>query len=175
MKYCAFLRGVNVKGTNMKMVDVCQVFRNAGVEDVSAVLASGNIVFSADQQADELKSMLEKAMSLHFSYEAYLFVRSQEETAAFWDQIPFEKHSGYHIYAFIGAPGVEETLMEEFDRASKADGERGKIVNNTFYWRVPKGNTLDSTFGKVLGKRNLKDKFTSRNVNTFEKILKKMS
>ncbi len=29
MKYCAFLRGVNVKGTNMKMADVRQVFKEA--------------------------------------------------------------------------------------------------------------------------------------------------
>lgn len=38
MKYCAFLRGVNVKGTNMKMSDVCQVFKDAGVTDVTSVL-----------------------------------------------------------------------------------------------------------------------------------------
>jgi uncharacterized protein (DUF1697 family) len=53
-------------------------------------------------------------------------------------------------------------------------GEKAEIVNTVFYWRVPKGNTLDSSFGKVLGKKNLKDKMTSRNINTFEKILKKM-
>jgi hypothetical protein len=47
-------------------------------------------------------------------------------------------------------------------------------VNNIFYWQVPKGNTLDSTFGKILGRKSLKDQFTSRNINTFEKIIKKM-
>ena len=43
-KFCAFLRGVNVKGTNMKMADVCKVFSDAGMQDVSSVLASGNII-----------------------------------------------------------------------------------------------------------------------------------
>lgn len=174
MKYCAFLRGVNVKGTNMKMADVCQVFKSAGMKDVVSILASGNIVFSSEKKSDELKVLLEKAMSNHFSYEAFLFIKSHEETEVFWSSIPFEKNEDLHIYGFVGMPGVENVLMEEFQKASQAGNEKAEIVNNIFYWQVPKGNTLDSTFGKVLGKKSLKDQMTSRNVNTFEKILKKM-
>jgi uncharacterized protein (DUF1697 family) len=174
MKYCAFLRGVNVKGTNMKMADVCQVFKDAGMKDVSSILASGNIVFSSDKNAEDLKTVLEKAMSEHFSYEAFLFVKSQEETAVFWNGVPFEKNESLHIYSFVGIPGVEKVLMDEFQKAAQAENEKAEIINGIFYWQVPKGNTLDSTFGKVLGKKSLKDQFTSRNVNTFEKILKKM-
>ncbi|WP_288374562.1 DUF1697 domain-containing protein [uncultured Chryseobacterium sp.] len=173
MKYCAFLRGVNVKGTNMKMADVCQVFKDAGMKDVNSVLASGNIVFSSDKNADELKTILEKAMSEYFSYEAFLFVKSQEETGKFWNSIPFDKRDELHIYGFVGIPGVEKVLMEEFKKAGLVENERAEIINDIFYWQVPKGNTLDSAFGKVLGKKGLKDQFTSRNVNTFEKILKK--
>lgn len=174
MKYCAFLRGVNVKGTNMKMADVCQVFKDAGMKDVVSILASGNIVFSSDKSAEELKVILEKAMSEHFSYEAFLFIKSHEETEILWKSIPFEKNEDLHIYGFVGIPGVENVLMEEFQKTSRTENEKAEIVNNIFYWQVPKGNTLDSTFGKVLGKKSLKDQMTSRNVNTFEKILKKM-
>ncbi|UHO40114.1 DUF1697 domain-containing protein [Chryseobacterium capnotolerans] len=174
MKYCAFLRGVNVKGTNMKMADVCLVFKEAGMKDVVSILASGNIVFSSDKNADELKIILEKAMSAYFSYDAFLFIKSHEETAIFWNSIPFEKNDNLHIYGFVGIPGVENVLMGEFEKAAKADNEKAEIINDIFYWQVPKGNTLDSTFGKVLGKKSLKDQMTSRNVNTFEKILKKM-
>ena len=71
MKYCAFLRGVNVKGTNMKMSDVSQVFKDAGVTDVTSVLASGNIVFSSDKAPASLKQLLEESMSAYFSYEAF--------------------------------------------------------------------------------------------------------
>lgn len=173
MKYCAFLRGVNVKGTNMKMAEVCQVFTDAGMKDVSSILASGNIVFSSDKNAMDLKVILEKAMSDHFSYEAFLFIKSQDETEIFWNSIPFEKNENLHTYAFVGLSGVEHVLMEEFQKAAQAENEKAEIVNDIFYWQVPKGNTLDSTFGKVLGKKSLKDQFTSRNVNTFEKILKK--
>ncbi|MCS3869964.1 uncharacterized protein (DUF1697 family) [Chryseobacterium ginsenosidimutans] len=173
MKYCAFLRGVNVKGTNMKMAEVCQVFKDAGMEEVISILASGNIVFSSDKKADELKKILEKAMSDHFSYEAFLFVKSQEEIENFWNGNPFEKNEDLHSYTFVGTDGIENILMREFESASKTENEGAKIVNTIFYWQIPKGNTLDSTFGKILGKKSLKDQFTSRNINTFEKILKK--
>ncbi|MGJ1417863.1 DUF1697 domain-containing protein [Sphingobacterium multivorum] len=174
MKYCAFLRGVNVKGTNMKMSDVCQVFKDVGVTDVTSVLASGNIVFSSDKAPASLKQLLEDSMSAYFSYEAFLFIRSQEEVELLQANIPFEIHTDFHVYAFVGTKGVETILMDEFSNSTQVLGEKAEIVNTVFYWRVPKGNTLDSSFGKVLGKKNLKDKMTSRNINTFEKILKKM-
>lgn len=173
MKYCAFLRGVNVKGTNMKMAEVCGVFKEAGMEEVSSVLASGNIIFSSDQKADELKTILEKAMSEHFSYEAFLFVKSHEEIQNALHNNPFEKNEDQHIYIFVGNIGIEKILMNAFENASKAENETAEIVDDIFYWKVPKGNTLDSAFGKILGRKNLKDQFTSRNVNTLEKIVKK--
>lgn len=175
MKYCAFLRGVNVKGTNMKMAEVCEVFKTAGMQNVVSVLASGNIIFTSDENVNDLKMILEKAMSKHFNYDAFLFIKSQEEIESFWNSNPFDKDENLHIYTFIGSKDVENVLMREFQDASKTENEDAKIVNGHFYWQVPKGNTLDSTFGKILGKKSLKDQFTSRNINTFEKILKKFN
>ena len=174
MKYCAFLRGVNVKGTNMKMADVCQVFKNAGVADVSSILASGNIIFSSDQPAELLKRLIEECMSTHFFYDASLFIRSKEEVCLLEKNNPFDKHEDFNVYAFVGLDGVETILMDEFNNSMHLSGENAEIVNAIFYWQVPKGNTLDSAFGNVLAKKNLKNKMTSRNINTFGKVLKKM-
>ncbi len=172
--YCAFLRGVNVKGTNMKMADVCSVFENAGMKNVSSILASGNIVFTADKDKHELKTLLEKAMSAHFDYEAFLFVQDKNGVERTFNNNPFTADADFHIYGFVGVDGIEKILEETFEKSGKAVGEEGKIVAGNFYWKVPKGNTLGSDFGKILGKKQLKDKFTSRNLNTFEKVLKKM-
>jgi len=172
--FCAFLRGVNVKGTNMKMADVCSVFERAGVRNISSVLASGNIIFSSEKNAEALKPILEKAMSEHFSYDAFLFVKSEKEIETIFRDTPFEAEASYHIYSFVGVDGIERVLMSEFEKGMKAPGEEAQIVGSNFYWKVPKGNTLESEFGKILGRKNLKDSFTSRNINTFEKVLKKM-
>ena len=158
----------------MKMAEVCQVFKEAGMENVNSILASGNIIFSSDKDAVELKTILEKAMSEYFKYEAFLFIKTAAETELFWTKNPFEKNENFHTYAFVGNENVENVLMNEFETVLKSENEQAKIVNNIFYWQVSKGNTLDSSFGKVLGKKSLKNQFTSRNINTFEKILKKI-
>ena len=60
--YCAFLRGVNVNGRTMKMADVCDVFCEAGMTDVTPVLASGNIIFHSDCAQADLRIVLESAI-----------------------------------------------------------------------------------------------------------------
>lgn len=174
MKYCAFLRGVNVNGTSMKMAEVMNVFTDAGMKEVSSVLASGNILFSSDKKPSELKNILEKSMSEYFDYEAFLFLKNENEISEIVNNNPFNKAEDFHIYAFVGIEDVETLLIEEFSKSDKAENENAQIVADTFYWQIQKGNTLGSTFGKVLGKKKLKDKITSRNINTFERILKKL-
>jgi len=171
VKQCAFLRGVNVKGTNMKMAEVRSIFESVGMVDVSSVLASGNILFSSKKNKIALKELLEDAMSKHFSYESFLFVKDQNEIEAIFNNNPFIADGDFHIYGFVGITGIESILMAEFEKVEKTAGEEAKIIENNFYWKVQKGKTLDSAFGKILGRKDLKNTFTSRNLNTFKKII----
>ena len=65
----------------MKMAEVSKVFAEAGMKDVSTVLATGNVLFSSDLMSSELKSTLEKALSEYFNYDAFLFLKTKEEIA----------------------------------------------------------------------------------------------
>jgi hypothetical protein len=76
-------------------------------------------------------------MSEHFSYEAYLFIKSQEEIENFGTEILLKKMMIF-IYTFVGNEGIEKVLMQEFENAVKAENEDAKIVNDIFYWQVPK-------------------------------------
>lgn len=172
-QYIAFLRGVNVKGTNMKMKEVCALFEKINLENVSSVLATGNILFSSSKNSDELKIILQKAMTDHFLYEAFLFVKNKEELEKIVINNPFAINADFHTYGFIGVDNIDSTLLDEFEKSKVLEGEQAEIVNNNFYWKVPKGNTLGSEFGKILGSKKLKNSFTSRNLNTLEKVLKK--
>ena len=174
MRYCAFLRGVNVNGTSMKMAEVCDVFSKEGMKEVTSVLASGNILFSTELTNSEAKEILEKAMSVHFNYEAFLFIKSKDETEVMLKNCPFEEKDELHTYIFVATRETEKILEEEFSKSKKEENERAAVVGNTFYWQVPKGNTLGSEFGKILGKKILKPHITSRNINTFRKILVKL-
>ena len=158
----------------MKMVEVCKVFSDAGMHNVSSALATGNILFSSDRSSSELKQILEKSLSEYFNYEAFLFLKTEKEVAEIFNKNPFIKSEDFHIYAFLGVEGIAEILLNEFTNATKSENENGEIVSENFYWQVAKGNTLDSQFGKILGKKSLKEKMTSRNINTIEKIFKKL-
>ncbi|QES89473.1 DUF1697 domain-containing protein [Rhizosphaericola mali] len=172
--FVAFLRGVNVNGTSMKMAEVSSVFEKAGMQNVISILASGNIIFQTQLTASAARSILENAMSIHFNYEAFLFVKTKDEAASIFDNNPFQPDPDFHIYSFIGDIGLDKILMDQFENMTHSVGESAQIVTNNFYWKVPKGNTLQPGFGKILGNKKFKNLFTSRNINTFEKILKKM-
>ncbi len=174
-QYCALLRGVNVKGTNMKMADVCGLFTTAGMQQVSSVLASGNIIFNSDSDPEALKPLLENQLSETYQYEAHLFIVDKEALLHMRSLVPFEEDKSWHIYCFIGLKNIGTQLNVLFKASKKASEEQGSLVDEHFFWRIPKGKTLDSDFGKVLGRKVLKDQFTSRNLNTIDRIIKKMA
>lgn len=104
-----------------------------------------------------------------------MFLKTDAQVKGIFENSPFQKAENLHIYSFICENGDENILLEEFKKVNHQENEEVKIVNQNFYWKIPKGNTLDSNFGKILGKKLLKDKFTSRNINTIEKIMNKFS
>jgi len=175
--YCAFLRGVNVSGRTMKMAEVCQVFSAAGMEQVSSVLASGNIIFRSDVNRLKLCGILEAALNEYFQMESNLFIKDAGEVEAILAAIPYTPDPGWHIYSFICNPGFEKILTEEFEAASSGDqSDESAVVNDGyFFWRVRKGNTVNTPFSKILGSRKYKEQFTSRNITTIEKVCNKMS
>ncbi|SFH93449.1 DUF1697 domain-containing protein [Halpernia frigidisoli] len=172
-KFVAFLRGVNVNETSMKMAELCEVFLKSGCEEVMSVLATGNIIFKSDLDKNILKEKLERSLSDHFQYEAFLFLKNAEEVNGISVKNPFEKDLDFHVYIFINVKDFEIELLQNFNETENTEGEDAKIIDENFYWKVKKGLTLDSNFGKILGKKLFKDSLTSRNINTIEKIIAK--
>lgn len=172
-RFCAFLRGINVNGKTMKMADVCQVIEQAGLHQVSSVLASGNILFESSMPMDALRPHLEHALSAHYAFDVFLFVKTEAQVRDILSSCPFAPESGMHVYAFVGEPGSESRLMDEYRQCSPIEGEQADIRCGVFFWRTREGRTLDSGFSKALGKKNLRTIFTSRNIQTVEKIVKR--
>lgn len=85
------------------MAEVSKVFAEAGMKDVSTILATGNVLFSSDLMSSELKSILEKALSEYFNYDAFLFLKTKEEIAEIIQKNPFQKSEDSHIYVFVGS------------------------------------------------------------------------
>jgi Uncharacterized protein conserved in bacteria len=174
-KKCAFLRGVNVNGRKIVMSEMCDVFRSAGANEVSSILATGNIVFNSPIDKKTLHSVLKNSISSYYSSEFELFLKDEGDIRSILNGNPFESSKDLHVYVFIANDGTEKELGRQFNDIDPTPQEEGVIANGTFYWQVTKGNTLTSGFSKILGRKDMRDKFTSRNINTIEKVMESMS
>ena len=156
------------------MADVCNVFCQEPIKNVRSVLATGNILFGSNIERADLRRSLEKRMSEHYGTDISLIIKNKEEIENILSSSPFPADSDMHVYAFICENGFEKTLMERFGTITPAVNEKAQISGGQFYWQVSKGSTLDSGFSKILGEKQMKDKFTSRNISTVQKIFDKM-
>lgn len=171
-RYVAFLRGVNVSGTTMKMADVAEAFTGAGFKSVKTVLASGNVLLDSGAAAKTVRTKAEAALRDAFGYDAWVLVYDLETVRAVADGYPFEPEvEGHHSYVtFVSEPAILDELAALADEAGpKEKIERGDGV---LYWQVPKTSTLDSAVGKTMGKKRYKSSTTTRNLRTLAKVLK---
>lgn len=80
-RYVALLRGINVGGNNLiKMPALKACFEKQGLLDVVTYIASGNVLFSADQPgAAELARLIEAGISATFKNAASVVLRSRKQ------------------------------------------------------------------------------------------------
>ena len=172
-KYVAFLRGINVGNIRIKMPDLEVAFEELGFGGVRTYLQTGNVVFEADQTIEIIKPILEKKLSDTFQYAAFVLLYEFDSLADVVEQYPFQKEETHHAYViFID----NDAVFEELNGLSKNAGEEAHNVtagNGVLYWKVPKGESTDTVFAKILAKAKYKANSTIRNINTLEKMLDK--
>lgn len=173
-KCCVFLRGINVGGVKIKMDDLKKAFKSLSYENAMTVLATGNVVITPLAELHLIKPFLEQGLSAYFGYDAAVQLRSRQDLRAALEaarRAPVP--AGFHIYALLcDSSGTVLELSELFQALPHKDGEAFIPLSVDALWLVPEGQTLDSAFGtKVLGDKKFKNRLTSRNIRTIEKIL----
>ncbi len=90
-KYVALLRGINVGGKTIKMDALRKALEAAGYENVSTVLASGNVVFES-KEADraKLRFQIEQIIKDTFGLNVHVIVRSAREIQKLVKSEPFK-------------------------------------------------------------------------------------
>ena len=85
-RYAAFLRGVNLGKRQVKSADLLTGFKAMGFDNVKPLLASGNVLFDADDvDARAIETGLEK----RFGFDIGTVLRSQEQLRALVALDPF--------------------------------------------------------------------------------------
>ena len=171
MRLVALFRGINVGGVRVPMAELRELLAEQGLRDVRTLLASGNAVFDADEAPEELARRLEAVVGERFGYSARILVVTIDEVAAAAHSYPFESSDDTHAYVVFTE---DEAVAAELGAAAadlpEGEGDEVQASGRLIYWRVRVGSTLDSPFGKLLGRRN--GAFTTtRNLRTLEKIL----
>ena len=64
-----------------------------------------------------------------------------------------------------------EAILEELKTLATSINEPISLENQAFYWKVKKGESLETPFSKILAKAKYKKNTTVRNINTLEKML----
>jgi uncharacterized protein (DUF1697 family) len=115
-RFVALLRGLNVGGHRVKMDRLRALFEEMGFADVSTLIASGNVFFTArSADGDALERRIEAHLEASLGYAVATFLRTPEEMAAAAALDPF--------------PGADEarTLMVAFLKRPPGDALRARL------------------------------------------------
>lgn len=174
-----FLRGINVGGIRMSMSSVQEALTAANYDDVATVLATGNVLLNPGSRTpDEVKTDVERVLRAAFGYEAWVIVKSPEQVRALVDGYPFDRSSSmHHAYGVLAtsAEAIDEVLGAVTQEEMLAAGERIAGFGDVLWWECPKGESLGTPVAKYLAKAKFKPLVTTRNLNTFDKVLAKLS
>jgi uncharacterized protein (DUF1697 family) len=110
--YVALLRAVNVGGTGkLPMKELRAMCEAIGFANVRTYIASGNVVFAANEPEAAVKAALEKALEAYAGKPVGVMVRTDAEMAAIVAANPFPAVAGNRTAAiFLDDPPAADAL-----------------------------------------------------------------
>jgi len=175
MQYVALLRGINVGGNNaVSMAALRQLFETLGFMNVKTYINSGNVLFSAPEQAVEvLISQCEQAIETSFGFKVICSVITAEDLTDallhapdWWGTGTGDKHNAL----FIIPPATTAQVMSEVGEA-KPEYEKVAAYGSVIFWSAPLKTFSRTRYSKIVGKQAYRS-VTIRNSNTVKKLVK---
>lgn len=169
-RYAVFLRGVNVGGITVKMAALKDALAELPFRGVETILASGNVVLSAEGTAAGVKRRFEACLRDAFDYDAWVVVMTAARVAELIDACPFPAESARaHAYVTLSS---DRAILDELFEAGEAlpDTKLVKLGAEAIAWQAPVGGTLDAPFSKLSSKPKYKSTTTTRNLRTLIKV-----
>lgn len=168
MRYAAFLRGVSPM--NAKMPDLERAFEAAGFSDVTTVLASGNVLFTADNTGvARLQAEAEAAMEARLGRSFLTIVRPVNGLQTLLDSNPYKGFKmpagSKRIVTFLRDLPSRRLLLPIERDGARILSIRGGVAFGA-YVPSPKGPVFMSLLEKTFGKAQ-----TTRTWQTLERVL----
>jgi len=176
-KLVAFLRAINVGGRRIKSHELCASFASAGLRDVSAFLASGNVIFDdPGHDAGELEARIAAQLHADLGYTVDSFVRSTTQLVDIRATAPtagLDRASGDDM-VYVGftsrhlGPGAIAALAQLNNAVDQLH-----CIGREIYW-VRHRRVGDSLVSNAELERALGFACTVRNLNTVDRLLAKL-
>ena len=166
------LRGVNLAGRNrVSMPQLREALEEAGFEDVTTYVQSGNVVLSSSKSAKRVRSDVEHLLADRFDLDVSVIVRSRAELARVVERDALGRVAKnpklYQVTFLESAPGAE--LMRKLEAAA-AGRERVLSAGRELYAWHPDGVGRSKLAALMAGK-GLGVTATARNWTTVTKLL----
>ncbi|MEO6201155.1 MAG: DUF1697 domain-containing protein [Cryobacterium sp.] len=174
-RYVALLRGINVNGITITMSSLQTMFTELGFSTVKTVLASGNVLFTAQRENDAaaIKARIEAALSETYGYQAWIVLLDVDTLARIVEDYPYDSYrEGWHPYVLFSS---DEAALAELLAGAQAldpDDERISAGDGVLYWEVRRAVGIGSPFSKISGKTRYRSSTTTRNLRTLHKLLR---
>lgn len=175
MRYLALLRGINVGGKNrVDMPRLRESFDRLGYTDVVTYINSGNVVFTAGDDASGdhagLVTAIEAELAADFGFPIRTLVLDRDTIAGVVAELPpswvndnVMKCDAMFLWDEVAGPDALERLT------IRPGIDDVKYVNSTILWRIDRTNQSRSGQQKLAGTFVYRH-MTIRNCNTLRKL-----
>jgi uncharacterized protein (DUF1697 family) len=146
-RYVAFLRAINIGARRASSKQLTAALEDAGLENVTAFRASGNLIFDAEREAPTaLAKRVDEALTAALGFEVRSFLRTAAQVRAIATFEPFPpdgraRSEGKLQVALLAKPlpkGVRDEVL-----ALATDADPLAISGRELYW-LPSGPTMQT-------------------------------
>jgi uncharacterized protein (DUF1697 family) len=167
MRYIALLRGINA-GTlrRVDMGTLKQLFERMGYTGVSTYLNSGNILFEAGQNSEEIRKKVETSLREELGFEIPTLIKSDMEMRTIVNAIPaaWQNDSMQRTDVAFLFPEIDSEKVLA-DLPVKLDFIDLRYVPGAVIWNLDRKNLNKSRLSKIISHPHYQ-LMTVRNVNT---------
>jgi uncharacterized protein (DUF1697 family) len=172
----AFIRAINTGGRRLTNEQVLAPFLQAGLDDVHAYQAAGNVAFRSDRDPRDLEVELAQLLAEDYGFDAPTFVRVATELRATIDGIVFPDEAvaasqGKVQVTFLSQVPAPDRIAEA--QALVTDHDHVVFAGREWFW-LPRAGISDSMLPVGRMERIL-GPMTMRTVGTVERMLARFS
>ena len=170
----AFIRAINTGGRRLTNAALLEPFQAAGLEDVGAYQAAGNVVFRTTRDPHTVEAELGVLLAEAYGFDAPVFVRAGSELRACIGAVPFSaemraRTQGRTQVAFLAAAPTAAQLTDALALVPADDNVA--FVGREWFW-LPRAGVTDSAL-PVTRIERIVGPMTMRTVGTVERLLAK--